>query len=82
MPNPRTARRYSIQYALDLALAYILAVVDVAAILIPLRGHTSVHFEEKNPVAVAVVVVLATIAVAVAGALQPGPHTAMVPRRG
>ncbi len=68
LKHPKTARRYLIQYAIDLALAYLLAVIDVAAIMIPLRGHTSVHFEEKNLVIVAVLVVLATIAVGIAGA--------------
>jgi adenylate cyclase len=71
--HPKTTRRYLIQYAIDLALAYVLAVVDVAAILIPLRGHTSVRFEETNLTAVAVLVVLSTAAVAVAGAFSVAP---------
>ena len=73
MPNPKSARRYLIQYAIDLAVAYFLAVIDVAAILIPLRGHTSVHFEEKNLVIIAALVVLATIAVGIAGAYSLAP---------
>ncbi len=73
MPNPKSARRYLIQYAIDLAVAYFLAVIDVAAILIPLRGHTSVHFEEKNLVIIAALVVLATIAVGIAGAHSLAP---------
>ena len=73
MPNPKSARRYQIQYAIDLAVAYFLAVIDVAAILIPLRGHTSVHFEEKNLVIIAALVVLATIAVGIAGAYSLAP---------
>jgi class 3 adenylate cyclase len=72
VPNPK-ARRYLIQYAIGLALAYFLAVLDVAAILIPLRGHTSVHFEEKNLVVVVVLVVLAIIAVGIAGACSLVP---------
>jgi adenylate cyclase len=62
-----------IHYAIDLALAYFLAVLDVAAIFIPLRGHTSVRFEERNLAVIAVLVVLATIAVAVAGAFSLAP---------
>jgi adenylate cyclase len=73
VPNPKSARRYLIQYAIDLAVAYFLAVIDVAAILIPLRGHTSVHFEEKNLVIIVVLVVLATIAVGIAGAYSLAP---------
>jgi adenylate cyclase len=71
--HPKTTRRYLIQYAIDLALAYVLAVIDVGAILIPLRGHISVPPGGKDPEAVAVVVVLATIAVAVAGAFSLAP---------
>ena len=74
MPKPKSARRYLTDYAIDLALAYVLAVIDVAAILIPLRGHTSVHFEEKNLVIVAVLVVLSTIAVAIVVPIAWPPH--------
>jgi adenylate cyclase len=73
VPKPRTARRYLLQYGVDLALAYVLAVIDVAAILIPLRGHTSLRFEEKNQVAVVVLVVLATIAVGIASTFSLAP---------
>ncbi len=65
----KTATGLSIQYAIDLASAYLLAVIGACAILIPLRGHTSVAFAEKNTIAVAVLVVLGTIGVAIAGAL-------------
>jgi len=71
--QPKTARRYLFQYAIGLALAYILAVIDVAAILIPLRGHISAPLGGKDLQAVAVVVVLATIAVAAAGAFSLAP---------
>jgi adenylate cyclase len=67
----------SIQYGLDLALAYILAVIDAAAILIPLRGHTSAagnaDFAEKSTGTVAVLVSLGTIAVAVGGVVSIAP---------
>jgi adenylate cyclase len=73
----KSARRLSIQYGLDLALAYILAVIDAAAILIPLRGHTgaaaNADFAEKSTGTVAVLVSLGTIAVAVAGVLSLAP---------
>jgi adenylate cyclase len=59
-----------IQYAVDLACAYVLAVISASAILIPLRGHTSVDFAETNTTAVVVLVVLGTISVAVGGALS------------
>jgi adenylate cyclase len=63
----------SIQYAVDLASAYVLAVISASAILIPLRGHTSVDFAEKNTPAVVVLVVLGTISVAVGGVLSLAP---------
>ncbi len=75
--QPKSARRLSIQYAIQLALAYILAVIDAAAILIPLRGQTSfaadVYFAEKNTAVVLVFVALGIVAVAVAGALSLAP---------
>jgi adenylate cyclase len=72
--QPKSARRLSIEYALALALAYIVAVIDAAAILIPLRGHTSVAaYVEKNTAVVVVLVVLATVGVAVAGVLSLAP---------
>jgi adenylate cyclase len=62
-----------IQYAIDLAVAYLLAVLDASAILIPLRGHTYVDFAAKNTPTVIVMVVFGTIGVAVAGALSLVP---------
>nr|WP_242670348.1 adenylate/guanylate cyclase domain-containing protein [Mycobacterium decipiens] len=67
----------SIQYAADLALTYIFAVIGASAILVPLRGNTSaaanVDFVEKNTVTVVVLVVLGTMAVAVGGVLSIAP---------
>jgi class 3 adenylate cyclase len=67
----------SIEYALALALAYILAVIDAAAILIPLRGHTSVaadvDFVEKNTAVMVALVALGIVGVAVAGSLSLAP---------
>lgn len=66
-----------IEYAVDLALSYIIAVIDVAAILIPLRGHTSaatsVVFAEKDTAIVVVLVLLGIIGVAVAGVFSLVP---------
>lgn len=66
-----------VEYAIDLALSYIIAVVDVAAILIPLRGHTSaatsVVFAEKDTAIVVLLVVLGIIGVAVAGVFSLVP---------
>jgi adenylate cyclase len=68
----------AIQYAIDLALAYIVAVADAAAILIPLRGHTSVaannYFAGKNTATVLVLVALGIVGVAVAGVLSLAPN--------
>lgn len=72
----KSARRLSIQYAIDLALAYIIAVVDASAILIPLRGHTSVadvDFAQKNTTVVVVLVAVGIIGVAVAGVVSLAP---------
>ncbi|ORW91736.1 cyclase [Mycobacterium sp. IEC1808] len=67
-----------IEYAAALALAYLLAVVDAAAILIPLRGNTSVptnaDFVQKYTAVVAGIVVLGIVGVAVAGVLSLGPN--------
>ena len=71
--QPKSFRRLSIQYGADLAAAYIIAVIDVSAILVPLRGHTYVDFAEKNLAVVLVLVLLGTIGVAVAGALSLTP---------
>jgi adenylate cyclase len=73
VPKPRTARGYLINYAIDLALANLLAIIDVAAILIPLRGHTSVHFEEANLIIIVVLVVVSTVAVGIVGAYSLAP---------
>ena len=69
----KSARRLSIRYAIDLAGSYVVAVVSATAILIPLRGHTSVGFAEKNTPTVAVLIVLGTISVAVGGVLSLAP---------
>ena len=72
----KSARRLSIQYGLDLALAYIFAVIGASAILIPLRGHTgaaNADFAERNTATVAVLVSLGTIAASVGGALILAP---------
>ncbi|WP_082951582.1 adenylate/guanylate cyclase domain-containing protein [Mycobacterium sp. 852002-51057_SCH5723018] len=67
----------SIEYAAALDIAYIVAVIDAAAILIPLRGHTSVavstDFVEKNTVAVLALVALGMAGVAVGGVLNLAP---------
>ncbi len=67
----------STEYAVALALAYIIAVMDAAAILIPLRGHTTIgtktDFAEKNTAALVVLVALGTVSVAVAGAVSLAP---------
>jgi hypothetical protein len=65
------------QYGFDLSLSYALAVVEAAAILIPLRGHTSVgadaDFARQNTVPVVLLVVLGIVSVAVAGAVSLAP---------
>ncbi|OBG27985.1 cyclase [Mycobacterium sp. 852002-51057_SCH5723018] len=65
------------EYAAALDIAYIVAVIDAAAILIPLRGHTSVavstDFVEKNTVAVLALVALGMAGVAVGGVLNLAP---------
>ena len=47
--RPKSARRLSIQYAITLAVAYLLAVVEAAAILIPLRGRASAPTDAGFP---------------------------------
>jgi adenylate cyclase len=73
----KSARGLSIRYATDLALAYLIAVIDAAAILIPLRGHTSiatnVDFAQKNTTTVVVLVTLGIVSVAVAGVVSLAP---------
>jgi adenylate cyclase len=67
----------SIEYAFGLAVAYVIAVIDAAAILIPLRGHTSVSadsdFAARNTTTVLVLVGLGIVGVAVAGAVSLAP---------
>ena len=67
----------SIQYAIDLAWPTSLPSSDAAAILIPLRGHTSVatnvDFARKNTTTVVVLVVLGIISVAVGGVVSIAP---------
>jgi adenylate cyclase len=73
----KSARRLSIQYGLDLAAAYIFAVIDACAILIPLRGHTSAvenaDFAEKNTGIVVLLVVLGIVGVAAGGVVSITP---------
>jgi adenylate cyclase len=73
----KSARRLSIQYAIDLALSYLIAVIDAAAILIPLRGHTFIvanaDFAAKNTAIVAAFVALGLAGVATAGVLSVRP---------
>lgn len=64
------------QYGFDLSLSYLLAVVEAAAILIPLRGHTSVSavdFARHNAVPLALLILLGITVVAVAGSLSLAP---------
>jgi class 3 adenylate cyclase len=67
----------AIQYAIDLSLAYIVAVVDAAAILIPLRGHTSVaanvDVAEKNTVLVVALIAVSIVGVVVAAVWNLAP---------
>src|SRR5262249_25455449 len=73
----KSARRLSIGYAFGLAVAYIIAVIDAAAILIPLRGHTSVaangDFAAKNTTTVLVLAGLGIVGRAVAGVVRLAP---------
>ncbi len=67
--RPKSARRLSIQYAFTLAVAYLLAVVEAAAILIPLRGHTSAPIDAGFP---RIAILVSLIAVAVTGVVVAG----------
>jgi adenylate cyclase len=71
------ARRLSIQYAAGLACAYLFAVADAAAIVIPLRGQTAsgayAYFGVKNLILAVILVVLGAVAVAVGGAMNLAP---------
>jgi adenylate cyclase len=73
----KSARRLSIEYAIALALSYLLGVFDAAAILIPLRGLTSMaktaDFAQRNTPVMAVLVSLGTVAVAVGGVASLAP---------
>lgn len=73
----KSARRLAIGYGADLALSYVLAVVEAAAILVPLRGHTSIganaDFAKANTAAVVALVLLGIIGVATAGILSAAP---------
>lgn len=75
--QPKSAVKLSVQYGVDLAVGYLLAVIEASAILIPLRGQTSaaanVDFAEKNTTLLVVLVLLGTLFVAVAGALSLAP---------
>ncbi len=69
-----TARSLSIKYAAGLAFAYVLAVADTLAILIPLNGKfagaTHGYFTPKNMVILALLFVAGIVAVAVGGVLN------------
>lgn len=73
----KSLRRLAIQYGLDLSLSYFLAVIEAAAILIPLRGHTSIgenaDFAKNNTAAVLVLVTLGVAGVAAAGVVSATP---------
>lgn len=62
------------QYGIDLSLSYVLAVIESLAILIPLRGRTSVgtdvDFAQQNTAWVVLLIVLGIIGVATAGFLS------------
>jgi adenylate cyclase len=72
-----SARRLSIQYAAGLAFAYLFAVADAAAIVIPLRGQTAsgayAYFGVKNLITAVVLVVVGALAVAVGGVISLAP---------
>jgi adenylate cyclase len=76
-PQRKSARRLLIEYAIDLALSYVIAVIDVAAILIPLRGHTSadisIVFAQKDTAIVVALVVAGIVGVVVAGVFSLVP---------
>jgi len=69
----KSARRLSIQYGTDLAVAYVIGLLDASAILIPLGRHTSVPFARHDAVAVVVLGVVCAVGVAVAGVLNLAP---------
>ncbi|SPM35375.1 adenylate cyclase, family protein 3 [Mycobacterium rhizamassiliense] len=69
----KSARRLSIEYAVALALAYVLGLLDAAAILIPLGRHPSIALTEHGTIAIAVLGVLGTLGVAIVGVLHVLP---------
>jgi len=69
----KSARRLSIHYAVDLALAYVIGFLDASAILVPLTGRTSATFSRRDAVSVLVLGLLGTVGVAVAGMLNLAP---------
>jgi adenylate cyclase len=73
----KSARRLSIEYSVALVLSYLIAAMDAAAILIPLGGRRSdpptVDFAEKNLAPILLLVVVAIVGVAVAGAMSLAP---------
>jgi class 3 adenylate cyclase len=75
--QPKSFRRWMFQYGFDLSVSYALAVIEAAAILIPLRGHTSVganaDFARQNTAPVVLLVMVAILGVGVAGAVSLAP---------
>jgi adenylate cyclase len=67
----------SIQYSAGLALAYLLALIEVLAVVIALKAYTPsgvrVHFTEKNVITSAALLVLGTVAVAACGVVNLRP---------
>ncbi len=71
--QPKSARRLSIQYGTDLAVAYVIGLLDASAILIPLGTYIAVTFARNEAVTVVVLGVLGVVGVAVAGMLNVAP---------
>jgi adenylate cyclase len=71
--SPKSARRLSIEYGIYLALAYVLAVIEAAAILVPLRGHIAVTaglgLIRTDLASMVALVALGIVVIAVAGVL-------------
>ena len=84
--NEKSARRLSIEYSVALVLSYLIAAMDAAAILIPLGGRRSdpptVDFAEKNLALILLLVVVAIVGVAVAGAMSLRHAAVVCPRSG
>lgn len=73
--NPATTtERLSIQYAVRLAFAHLLAVTAAFIIVVPLGGLTVrgryAYFTEKNVITAVTLVVVGTVAVAVGGVMN------------